>query len=125
MPSYFFKFCAVGFFNTAANYLIFLAALRYTSFTYLVCGVLGYLTGSYTGYFLNRLWTFNSNNPFVSGFLKYQGIQLFCMLINLVVQYVSVVNVGISKEWSQLPGIIFTTFVNYHLSRFYVFNLRG
>ena len=71
------KFIMVGVLNTVINYGVFILLFIAFNLIYFVAGAIGFLSGSVSGFFLNRLWTFKSKIPIARGFPKYFFI-LFC-----------------------------------------------
>lgn len=122
----FLRFILVGIVNTLCNYTSFV--LLYTTFNvnYLISGAIGFLIGAYIGFTLNQRWTFKGRLLEKKLQLpRYLYTQLFCLLLHMVTQ-VSVINLcGISEYMSQLFGIIITTFINFTLIRFWVFQQKA
>ena len=116
------KFIMVGVLNTVINYGVFILLFIAFNLIYFVAGAIGFLSGSVSGFFLNRLWTFKSNVPIAAGFLKYFIIQLFCLGAHIATQIGVTEILGVPEIFSQLAGITVTTFMNYFFSRSIVFN---
>ncbi len=121
----FLKFCVVGLLNTSVNYLIFLVTIKITASSVYIAGALGFMSGAILGFVLNRRYSFKSNVSLVAGGATYLAIQLFCLLIHFLVQVASVNILEFEVEWTQLPGILVTTIVNYALSKQFVFKTQG
>lgn len=119
--SEFLRFISVGVLNTAINYLVYLFFLKILSLNYLFSGVVGFLSGAVTGFYLNRNWTFKSSVNIMSGSLKYLLIQIVNLGAHSLAQYISHTQLGVSEEISQFAGIIVTTFLNFILIRYFVF----
>ena len=116
------KFIMVGVINTLINYGVFILLFLAFNLIYFVAGAIGFLFGSVSGFFLNRLWTFKSKIPIAKGFLKYFFIQLFCLGAHITTQISATKILGVPEIYSQLAGIMLTTFLNYFISRVIVFN---
>jgi len=116
------KFVLVGIINTSINYGIFVLLLLKLNFFYFVAGAIGFLSGAFSGFFLNRLWTFKSDVPIVFGLYKYFIVQLLCLGAHITTQIGVTKLIGISEILSQFAGIIVTTFMNYFISKTIVFN---
>ena len=114
-------FCLIGIINNILNYGFFLISLAVLNIKYSLAGIIGYLAGGISGYFLNRNLTFNSVISHKKSLFPYIMVQTISLLINLVMQYVSVAIIGIKEELSQLPSILITMILNYYLSKKYVF----
>lgn len=115
------KFIIVGILNTIINYGIFILFFLVFNLIYFVAGTIGFLSGSVSGFFLNRLWTFKSKIPIARGFLKYFFIQLFCLGAHITTQISVTKLLGVPEIFSQLAGIGITTFMNFFISRAIVF----
>ena len=50
------KFIMVGVLNTVINYGVFILLFIAFNLIYFVAGAIGFLSGSVSGFFLNRLW---------------------------------------------------------------------
>ena len=116
------KFVIVGIVNTIINYGIFILLLRKVDIIYFIAGAIGFLSGSVSGFFLNRFWTFKCNVPIGTGYSKYFIIQLLCLGAHVITQISVTEILGVPELISQLVGITVTTFMNYFLSRKIVFN---
>jgi putative flippase GtrA len=117
----FIVFCIIGIFNTLINYFVFFISLVYANFNYLAAGACGFLTGALSGFFLNRQCTFKSDIQLVPGLATYFLIQIFCLLLHTLIQYLSIRLLEASQVFSQLPSIFITLIVNYNLSKRYIF----
>lgn len=115
------RFIIVGVTNTTANYALYAVCLMLLGWHYLIAGALGFLLGAMIGYILNYRWTFKSNVAFGKGSIKYLSIQLFCLCLHMATQVAVVTWLYVPAIWSQLAGIVVTTFVNFGLSRKIVF----
>ena len=116
----FIKFCIIGVFNTGLNYSVFylLTLLKCPT---LLAGSIGFISGAVSGFILNRRFTFSSQVDFASGMGKYLLIQALGLTVHFMVQYFCLFVLLFPKLLSQLPGIVFTTFINYFLSKKFVF----
>lgn len=117
----FIRFCLVGISNTLINYGIFAILLRYLHVPYLWAGSMGFLAGAIWGFFLNRYFTFQSSAQTKRGLPIYLAINLFSLLINLAMQWLAVDFLAIAEIWSQLCGIVVTTFTNFILVKLLIF----
>ena len=115
------KFIIIGILNTVINYGVFILLLFGLNLVYFIAGAMGFLSGAVSGYFLNRLWTFKSNVPIVTGFLKYIIIQIFCLGAHIITQIGVTEILGVHEVFSQMGGIAITTFMNFFISRAIVF----
>jgi putative flippase GtrA len=117
----FLQFVIVGVINTLLNYAVFLLLFKETSVHYLVAGASGFFSGAGLGYILNRAWTFQSKVPALTGAFKYLLVQCVCLGAHLAAQSSVIHLFAVPVVWSQLAGIVVTTFLNFFLSRKWVF----
>lgn len=117
----FLQFIMVGAINTLLNYAVFLLLFKEASVHYLVAGASGFFSGALLGYILNRTWTFQSKVPALTGAFKYLLVQCVCLAAHLATQASVIHLLAVPVVWSQLAGIMVTTFLNFFLSRKWVF----
>lgn len=116
----FLRFCMVGVINTLINYGLFLFLLNVLQWYYLLAGALGFLAGAVCGFFLNKKFTFQANISNTKIF-HYLLVNIFGLFLNMLVQYIMVDFFAISAHYSQLFGIIVTTFSNFLLAKRFVY----
>jgi putative flippase GtrA len=114
-------FCCMGVLNTLINYVVFMVALRGLQIYYPLAGAMGFLSGAVTGFFLNRAFSFKSQVSTGFGLTRYLLVQVFCLGVHSAAQMLCVQLLSVPQGWSQLPGIVVTTFLNYNLSKRFVF----
>ena len=119
----FMRFCTVGLGNTIINYVIYIVLLKFFNFHYLLAGAIAYLTSAIFGFLVNRKWTFKTKVSLAHVF-TYLLVNSFSMMINALVQWITVKHLHMAMEFSQLYGIIVTTFINYFMIRTFVFKKR-
>jgi putative flippase GtrA len=93
-------------------------------FSYLYAGVLGFLSGAITGFFLNRKFTFKNSIKIYTGLSAYLLLQFFCLIVNSSIQYIAVEFFLMPIKLSQLPAITVTLFLNYIISKKFIFLMR-
>jgi putative flippase GtrA len=120
--SEFSRFAVVGVINTIINYGVFISFLSIFNVIFYLSGAIGFISGAISGFFLNRYWTFNSNVSLLHGSTKYFAIQILCLCIHIIVQLFVTKILMVQEVYSQIAGIAVTTFVNFVLSRKFVFN---
>lgn len=118
----FLKFLAIGVINTTINYFLFALLYLTLDWHYLISGTIGFLSGAVSGYILNRRISFKSKVKFTKGGIKYLLIQIICLALHVSIQYFSVSILGIMEIYSQIIGIVFTTFLNFFLINKFVFS---
>lgn len=121
MFNQFFRFIAVGLLNTALNYSVYLFLIIKARISYTSAGAIGFMSGAVIGYLMNRTWTFKSNISLAYSGINYFCVQLFCLAVHMIVQNWAVVFLSIPQIYSQFVGIVITTFLNFTLSKVFVF----
>ena len=114
------KFITVGLLNTLCNYLLFLFLLN-KKIDALISGASGFTLGALIGFSINRKWTFGSNINYKNGLYKYMLVQLFCLLVHSSTQLISIKFLAVPEVFSQLTGIVVTTFLNFILIKKIIF----
>jgi len=113
-------FCIVGLFNTMVNYSVFFICLT-LHIDYKVAGILGFLTGSISGFFLNRKFTFESLVSGRAGMPLYFMVQIISLLGHMITQWYAVEFLYLDQMFSQLSGIVTSTILNFILLKIIVF----
>ena len=122
MAGQFVRFCLVGALNTTINFGVYSILLHVAGLWYLLAGAIGFLSGAFSGFFLNRAWTFNrADLPTQATLIRYLAVQLFSLACHTTTQFLVTTQMGVSDTWSQLYGIGVSTIVNFLASRRFVF----
>ena len=79
-------FCIVGLLNIVINYSIFYIFLN-LYIDYKVAGILGFLAGGISGFFLNRKFTFESSLSVQKGIALYFMVQIVSLIGHLITQW--------------------------------------
>ena len=113
-------FCIVGLFNTIINYSVFYMSLG-LYIDYKIAGILGFLTGSLSGFFLNRKFTFDSSVSGKVGIPLYFMVQIISLFGHMVTQWYAVEFFYLDQMYSQFSGIVTSTILNFILLKIIVF----
>lgn len=85
----FFKFCVVGGIGVFIDFGVTYLLKEIVKINRYIANSIGFLTAATCNYFLNRTWTFHSENPSISTeYLCFIGIALAGLLINNAMLYV-------------------------------------
>ena len=114
-------FCYIGVFNTLINYSIFMYLISYMGLNYLYAGACGFVSGAVSGFFLNRKFTFKNSIKIFPGLSAYLFLQSGCLVLNSCIQFIVVEYFLVSPRLSQLPAITVTLFLNYIISKKFIF----
>lgn len=117
----FIRFCIVGLFNTCVNYGVYLVSMLALKTHYLIAGAIGFLSGAFVGFFLNRKWTFQAESTPTRLIILYLLVNLASLGINTLVQYCVVHLLSVPELYSQIFGIMITTITNFIGVKFFVF----
>jgi len=116
------KFIIVGLLCTAVNYFVFFVSLNYLAINYLIASAVGFVSGVFIGFFLNKNWTFNSKEVQSHKImLGYFSVYLVSLLISLLFLRVTVGTLGVSPEIANFLAICITTCTNFAGTKFFVF----
>ena len=117
----FLKFGAVGFSGVFVNFGITYVCKEWFKWNKYLSNILGFVFAATTNYILNRIWTFQSNNPQIGvEYLKYFVISLIGLGIDTLTVYLlngklkwnfylsKVFAVGVSTLWNFFGNLLFT-----------------
>jgi putative flippase GtrA len=111
------RFVAVGAVNTLVGYVVY-SALSLWVFDelrlgYLISLVLSYVVGIVIAFFLYRRFVFHVEGNVLVDFIRFVGVYVVSIALNLVVLPLLVEIVGLSPVVAQLYAIALTTVVSY------------
>jgi ribulose-phosphate 3-epimerase len=117
----FLKFALIGGLATVINYGIFFILYKFLSVNYLLSSAVGYMSGVFVGFNLNKKFTFKyqSGNTTLEA-IKYLMIYSASLFMGLILLRL-LVYLGINVLLANLLTIGFTTMTNYFGSRYFVF----
>ena len=89
MIEQFFKFCVVGGSGVFVDFGVTYLCKEWLKLNKYVANSLGFLCASTSNYILNRIWTFQNENPDITGqYLRFLGIAAVGLVINNATIYV-------------------------------------
>ena len=115
----FIKFCIVGVGNTGISLLVYALLLKF-NVHYLAASTIAYLAGIVNGYIFSTSFVFKNKFNLTQG-LKFLGVYLSSLLINLGLLYVLVDFFHISEFWGQFFVTCFNVVYNYLLNKIWTF----
>ena len=133
------KFIFVGISGVLVNYIILSISLYILSFQRELAVALAIFVSMSTNYYINRIWTFNSDNPIVIEYVKY----LLSASIGAIIQFIVTIQLDnvfqgndfilIDLFFVEIPtiyvsaslGIGIGFIANYTLSKLFVFNKKN
>ena len=88
----------------------------------MVASGLGYIFGLLFGYYLNRVWTFQSVTDSFKQKMRYIFTYLFSLTTGLIFLQILVRNYGLVTEIANIYVILITTLLNFLGTKFWVFH---
>jgi putative flippase GtrA len=116
----FIKFCLVGAVNTTISLVVYALLLK-LNVHYLTASTIAYIAGIINGYIFSSSFVFKEKFHFIQG-LKFIGVYLSSLLINLFLLYIIVDIFQISEFIGQICVTGFNVIYNYLLNKFWTFN---
>lgn len=110
----FLKYLVSGVINTFATYFLYL--IIHLVWEYKIAYTISYFIGILISYLLNSLFVFREKISFLK-FIKFPLVYIVQYIINFIIIYVFVENVGIPTKIVPLIAIIFTVPVTFLLTR--------
>ena len=117
----FLKFITIGVLSTIVNYTIFYALYRFLAVDYVVASGIGFVSGVFAGYGLNKNWTFGVKEKAKQYVYKYYIVYIVSLFLGLGFLEFLVVVLGIIPELANALTIILTTCTNFIGVKFWVF----
>jgi putative flippase GtrA len=116
----FLKFCIVGVTNTTISLVVYYLLLKF-GVQYLLASTISYCAGLLNGYILSSAFVFKQKKS-LNQALKFIGVYLSALLINLLLLYCLVDIFGVSEFFAQVVVTVFNVFYNYFLNKIWTFN---
>jgi putative flippase GtrA len=115
------RFGAVGVVNTSVGLTAIYAFMYVFRADPISANVLGYIVGFSVSFWLNRLWTFESNGKIADVLPRYAAVVAAAFLVNLTIVGVSTGYFAFNPYLSQIAGVIAYTTLSFTWCRVYVF----
>ena len=116
------KFICVGLFCTAFNYATFLFLLHQFGVNYKISSAVGFFLGVFSGFFLNKNWTFQSQSQVnFKNLFFYFAVYTLSLSLGLILLHILVEVLDLSAEFGNIIMIGFTTVTNFLGLKFGVF----
>ncbi len=126
----FWKFILVGVANTLFGTAVMFICYNIFHLSYWISSVSNYIFGSILSYFLNKYFTFQSNNNSVKGIFKFVFNISVCYLLAygiakpLTMQVLSKCSSALQDNIAMLAGMCLFVALNYIGQRFFVFRTQ-
>ena len=117
-----FRFLVVGVACTAVNYVVFYFCLRLLGVVYEFASAIGFLSGVFAGFGLNKSWTFNHKGETTPGLVfKYLAVYVASLAMSVALIHAQVEWLGVSPLIANLVCIAWTTCTNFAGTKLMVF----
>lgn len=117
----FFKFITVGVLSTIINYSLFYALYQLAGLHYLLASAIGFFSGVFAGYFLNKTWTFLVSETRKSTVAKYYSVYLLSLALSLILLEFGVTTLNIPPLIANIIVIGVTTCTNFIGIKYWAF----
>ncbi len=117
----FIRFLGVGVINTLIGFTIIFACMYLARLGPEISNLIGYVCGVIISFFLNKKYTFNSNKKGHKEAIRFLIVFGIAYTANLLVLYILIHNIHISKDFSQIYAGIVYTVTSYLMNKYYVF----
>lgn len=118
----FIKFCIVGFSGVFVDFGTTFICKEYFRIQKYVANSMGFALAATSNYFMNRLWTFHSNNPNIAlEFTRFFIIALIGLCINLLIIWAMSGKFKVNFYLSKLVATAVVTFWNFLINAYYTF----
>ena len=122
MIEQFFKFCVVGGSGVFVDFGVTYLCKEWLKLNKYVANSLGFLCASTSNYILNRIWTFQNENPDITGqYLRFLGIAAVGLVINNATIYVLHGRFRLNFYLAKLFAIGVVTVWNFFMNYFFTF----
>jgi len=110
----FIKFVAVGFTGLAVDFALTWLLKEKVKINKFVANGIGFMTAASTNYILNRIWTFESENPDIKGeYFDFILVSIVGLGINSLVLWLLIKKFKMNFYLAKLFAIIVTTIWNF------------
>lgn len=117
------RYAIVGIASNTGGYLIYLL-ITWLGIDPKVAMTGLYFTGVLLGFLGNRHWTFSFQGGISSSFVRYSIVYLFGYILNFLILYFFVDNIGYSHQWVQGVAVFVVALFLYSILSFFVFPNR-
>ena len=118
----FIKFCIVGLSGLVIDFIITYISKEKLKIYKYISNSLGFIFAVSSNYYLNRIWTFDSNSPQI--FKEYTSffiISIIGLIINNIFLYLVHEKMGKQFYTSKFIAILLTSFWNFYANYYYTF----
>jgi putative flippase GtrA len=118
----FIKFSMVGFSGVFVDFGITFICKEFFKIQRYVANTCGFVVAATSNYFMNRIWTFHSNNPNIMlEFTRFFIIALIGLCINLLIIWAMSGKFKVNFYLSKLAATVVVTLWNFLINAYYTF----
>ena len=113
--------------GTVINYLVFYLIYSIWNIHYILASIVGYVSGLFLGFYLNKEWTFKRNDKVFSGkslVLRYICLYGFTLVVAILVLYVIVEIANVDPLFGYIVSIFCSTALNFYGLKYIVFRAK-
>lgn len=119
------KFCLVGGSGMVVDFGLTWLFKEIAKINKYIANTIGFIAAATSNYFLNRIWTFHSQNTnILIEYTNFLSIALIGLLINLLVIWFLVTRQKYNFYLSKLIAIIIVTIWNFFINLIFTFNQK-
>ena len=126
MTELFFKlirFCIVGFSGLGMDFLTTWVLKEKVKINQYVANSFGFIIAASSNYYLNRIWTFNSQNPNISnGYTNFIFVSIIGLALNNLLIFILQNKFQKKFYFAKIIAILITTLWNFLANNFYTFH---
>ena len=121
-----FKFIIVGFSGLFIDFGLTFICKEKLSLNRYLSNSIGFLLAASSNYFLNRVWTFGSNNPeIIVEFASFFFVSIIGLLINNSILWLIHNKMGINFYLAKFGAILITTLWNFFANYYFTFIVQS
>jgi dolichol-phosphate mannosyltransferase len=116
------KFCLVGFFNTAIDFLVYLFLTRLFIIYFVLANACSFLVAVTWSFIFNKYWTFrNGEKKIKKQYLQFLFINVIGLILNTLILYTFVTYFNLYDLLAKALAIVIVLFWNFGMNRYWTF----
>ncbi|MCX6740473.1 MAG: GtrA family protein [Candidatus Parcubacteria bacterium] len=124
MAKQFLKFCLVGVFNTAFDFVVYYFLTRALGVYYLFANLISVFLAMTASFFLNKKWTFKNNDKQVkTQYFKFALVNLVYFILNNGLIFIGVNYFGWPDLWVKAAATVIGLFWNFGANKYWTFRV--
>ena len=119
----FIKYCVVGISGVIVDFLITWLLKEKLHLNKYIANTIGFISAATSNYILNRIWTFESDNPRIAGeYFSFFVISLIGLGLNNMIIWLCADKMKLNFYFSKLVAIGFVTLWNFVMNYLFTFS---